>query len=449
MLAVTDLFDTQSRCIDFICSGEDSLIWADVGAGKTVIALSAIQRLGGRWIVFAPLRVADDVWVQETDEWEHLLKMSIVTATSGPRTRAAAARGPTDVVVTNYENLAWWADSDLLRYFDGIVYDEVDKLKDPRTKRFKSLKNHVPLFKHRIGMTGTPASTKLLDLWAQTYVVDGGQSFGPRFDQWKKAHFYPSDYQQHVWKPFPIVTEKYVMGKLEGLVERIEATRRIDDIIETPTRYITLPADGRAAYRELERQLFTRLKSGEKIDAANMAVLTGKLNQIASGFSYTDGKKTVWHTKGKFEELDSLISELQGQPLMIVYHFHAQRDELIQRYGDRLIMLADDAAAVDKWNKNEIELLGLHPASGGHGLNMQKGGAHHIVFLTKPWSAGTFMQVVGRLNRTGQVNQVYVHSIAMADTVDLDIANVVDTRMGEQADILNAMMRRTEARYAA
>ncbi len=451
MRPFSDIRKDQIECVDFICDSEDTLVWADIGAGKTVIAETAMLRLRGRWIVFAPLRVADSVWVQETDEWTHLGPLNVVAATSGPHSRGIIAQNRLiDVVVTNYDNLKWWCDSGLFNQFDGIVFDEVDKLKDPRTIRFKTLKKEVKQFKHRIGMTGTPTPERLLDLWSQVYVIDGGDSFGQSFDKWKKAHFYPYDYEGYDWRPFPVVTDKYVTKALDGLVFRIKSPWT-GTHIETPLRELTFPPDVDAIYRTLEKQLYLRLKDGKVLSAANMAVLSGKLSQIAAGFSYVVDddpdvpRETIWHSKAKYDELDSLISELQGQQLMIVYHFNAELDELKRRYGDRLWEPTEEG--ITAWNAGEAELLAVQPGSAGHGLNLQHSGAHHVVYLTQPWSAGKYHQVIGRLNRSGQVNQVYVHRIVVADSVDLDVIASVVNKWGNQSDLLDEMMRRTEQRY--
>ena len=444
----SDLFQKQVRAIDFMCEGEDTLLWADVGTGKTVMALTTMLRKGGRWIVFAPLRVANEVWVQEAELWDHLGSLNVATATSGPTSRSFMGRSLCDVVVTNYDNMKWWCESGLLERFDNICFDEVDKLKDPSTHRFKAIKKQIKTFDNRIGMTGTPTSNRLLDLWAQTYVVDGGESFGQSFYKFRKEYFFPSDYQQHTWKPIPVTTERMMMDKLSDITYRIEAEKWNGEPIELPPRYVELPKAARVTYTELEKDLWTRLDSGESISAANMAVLTGKLNQIAAGFSYVgedEDRTTEWHTKAKFDELDSLISELQGAQLMIVYHFQAQLEELKRRYGNRLF--EPTKVGIAAWNEGAAELLAIHPQSAGHGLNLQKSGAHHVVFLTLPWSAGLYQQVIGRLDRTGQANQVVVHKISTADTIDADIALTVESKVGEQSAILAHMRQRTEELY--
>ena len=451
MLRYTDLDSQQINAIAFIDSGEDSLICADVGTGKTVISLTAADHalLNGdvkRWLVLAPLLVATDTWAAEPEQWEHLQHCNMAIACGDEKQRWDAINGDADIVVMNYENLQWLmslfprprkGQPDPLP-FDGLICDEIDKLKDVSTNRFKDFRNRIKAFRKRIGLTGTLIPNKLTEAWGQTYIVDGGQSFGRSFYKWRQEHFYPTDYNQRKWAPFPN-TRAYMIDTLKDLAFRLRAVGLPEVVPETP-HYMTLPDDVRDVYAELERHLFIEVEDDKgklrKIDAANSAVLSGKLQQICSGFSYVDKtKEAVWHSTERFEWLAGLIERLGGKQLLMFYHFNEERDELLRRYPGLPYLGGGVSNAkarqhIAAWNNGDLPLMALHPASAGHGLNLQRSGAHHIAFLTMPWSGGLYKQVVGRLARRGQsAERIHVHTALFRDTIDEDVFGIVTGRL--------------------
>ena len=499
----SNLRPQQRDAIDHILSGEDSLIWATVGAGKTVIAQSAIewalgQRDAGdltrpaRWLIVAPKRVALEVWPHEHGEWSHL-EIQPVTLTgfkpAGRRELIEDERN--EICVINYELLPWLLETYPRRGrvdklpFDGIVFDEVDKLKDASTNRFKALRHRIQHFKMRVGMTGTPRPNRDEELWAQTFVVDNGETFGRSFYKWRKQYFYPTDFQGYRWAPFSD-THENLLDSIADLVFQIDSYEGLPPIVEVPPRYTALDAGTMAAYKELERELFVLLydEKGETraVNADSAGVLVGKLQQMCAGFSYVPPAKCVhcgcerlvpsetasglwmctdefdcgkanradilWHSHQRFNELDSLISELQGEQLMIAYHFRAELEELKDRYPDIGVLgagVTDKQAAetIRDWNAGKLELLAMHPASAGHGLNLQHSGARHIAFLTIPWSGGLYAQVIGRLARSGQdAPSVFVHRILNRGTIDEDVAAEASHRLAGNTGVLNAMRQR-------
>jgi SNF2 family DNA or RNA helicase len=499
-LGADELGKDQLDCIRFIKTGEDALVCADVGTGKTVIALTAIRDMFltavddddveiprelyvGRWLVLAPLLVADDVWRNEHKKWAHLGHLKIAIAVGDEAERIEAIESDAKIVVLNYENLTWL----LKRYpikrrtiggkrtrestlpFDGLVCDEVDKLKDVSSKRFKAFRDQVPFFKRRIGLTGTILPNHLLELWGQTFIIDAGETFGRSYYKFRQEYFYPTDYKQYKWAPFPN-THETLIDKLGDITYRLKAQGLPEVVYNEPAR-LELPASVRPLYRELHDELYLLLddkKGGTReVDAANMAVRSGKLQQMCAGFSYVDrlvceacngavaaddkGKQrcvmcnklakpeAIWHSHAKIDWLLDLLGvalHKQREQVLIFYHFVEELAELRRRlpnlrYLGGGVSRKNARESVKLWNEGRLPYLALHPASAGHGLNLQLGGAHRIAFLTLPWSGGMFKQVVGRLCRRGQAaERIYVDAALFKATIDLDVYATVTGKLG-------------------
>lgn len=460
MLTRADLDSDQKEAIQFIRAGEDALLCADVGTGKTVIAMTAGQDAiySGevhRWLVLAPKLVGTETWANERDEWEHLQDMDVAIAIGTPAERKAAIESTAQFVVLNYENLPWLlteypriGKQDTLP-FDGLICDELDKLKDVSSNRFKDFRNRLRKFNKRVGLTGTLVPNSLTEIWGQVFMVDGGSTFagikmpvgnqkvGRSFYKWRQAFFYPTDFNQYNWSPFPD-TEERLLDALDGLVYRLPARGLPPVRMETPWT-LELPSTIDDRYMELEREYYLLVEDSEgnsrEVDAVNTAVMRGKLQQITAGFSYVDGTKdVVWHSKQKFGWLDDLRDRLNRQ-LLVVYHFQAELDELRRRYiglhclGQGVSDKAK-AEAIHAWNSGDIPLLAIHAQSAGHGLNLQKSGAQDIAFLTLPWSGGMYKQVTGRLARRGQsAAEVNVWTALCDNTIDLDVFDTVTTKL--------------------
>jgi len=477
VLTRKDLDSDQVHALAFMASGEDSLICADVGTGKTVLgytaALDAIaEGSATRCIVFAPPLVAADTWAKEPAFWDHIDAALVAIACGNEKQRTLMVESDAKIVVMSYENLSWLME----KYprprtirgvrepetlpFDMLICDEIDKLKSVSSKRFKNFRDRIGCFKKRIGMTGTLIPNELTEVWGQAYVVDGGASFGRSFYEWRKAHFYPTDYKQYNWKPFPS-TRDFLLDQLESIAFRLEA-KGLPEVVTCKPAKLILPPEIREQYNELENEFFLILEDlkGKKreVDAANSAVLVGKLQQICAGFSYVDrSKDSVWHTHAKFDWLDALHGSLvgnYGEQLLIFYHFNEERAELQRRYPHMQflgggISKAKKLKSISAWNAGDIPELALHPASAGHGLNLQHSGAHNIAFLTVPWSGGMFKQVCGRLARRGQTAEyINVHTAQFTDTIDEDVFGKVTGRLEGMQDFLNDLYDRTTAKAA-
>lgn len=462
MLTYADLESDQLYCIEFIDAGEDTLVCADVGTGKTIISLTAALHALNRnevrrWLVLAPLLVATDVWADEVALWEHLYPIKMAVACGNERQRIAAIESDANVVVMNYENLQWLMERyprplkrrgvrppDLLP-FDGLICDEIDKLKEVSSKRFKAFRERIRIFNKRIGLTGTLIPNKLTEVWGQSYIVDGGESFGRSFYKWRRENFYPTDFQQRKWAPFPN-TRQDIIDKLTGLAYRLKAVN-LPKVVTLKPHMMQLPLNIRARYVELEKNFLLLIEDAKgkqrEIEAANAAVLSGKLQQICAGFSYVDrSTEAVWHSKARFDWYDELYNGL-GEQLLVFYHYREELDELRRRYPNLHYLGGGVSnkkarASIKAWNNGQLTQLALHPASAGHGLNLQKSGAHHIAFLTMPWSGGMYKQVIGRLARRGQLaRQIFVHTALFGDTIDELVFGIVTGKLAGMEDFLN------------
>jgi len=461
-----DLDADQHGAILFMMDAEDSLVCADVGTGKTVMSLTAADNAleAGevtRWLVTAPLLVCLDTWANEHKEWSHLQHLDVAVACGTEKERLAALDKEAPITVINYENIDWLmgvyekrGKRDPLP-FDGLICDEIDKLKNVSTNRFKRFRNRIKVFKKRIGLTGTLIPKDLTDLWGQVYLVDNGDTFGRSFYEWRKKFFYPTDFQQYNWAPFESTRDE-LLKALDGLAYRVEGTHLPHVEVEYPTM-LDLPDIMRPRYAKLEKDFYLECE-GMEIEAINSGVLAGRLREMCAGFSYVrpDEKKSktaIWHSFTKFGWLDQLYERLAPKQLLVFYEFKEQLAELQRRYPAKIMGALGSGVStkkkmetIERWNAGELDLLAVHPQSAGHGLNLQKSGANHIAFLTLPWSGGLFRQAVGRLARRGQIHDVvHVHTALLSGTVDNQVFDVVTDRLETMDAFLRDLYDRQNA----
>ena len=418
-----DLRDYQEQAVTFLYEHDRALVLASVGAGKTAIALTAIKEMvengiAKRWLVLAPKRVCTDVWMQEKVKWNSPLSMAIAIGT--PQKRLDAFMSKVDVVVFNYDNLQALPHLN----FDGIVFDELTKLKNPSGKRFKALLKQIDQIKFRWGLTGSFTSNGLEDVFGQCKIVDQsllGRSKGAFLQQ----HFNLIDKNFGQWEARPDALAD-VMKKLRPATFLLESKEYKDKL--PPLNTVELRCDmDMVAYNTMKKEFVAQFGSTQ-ITALNAAVVTGKLQQLASGFIYnstttasaTPGKfvttkEVVSVSSHKFELLEELLEGNQRANTLIVYNFQEELAELKRRYPHAVTL--DDKNAIERWNKGEIEILLLHPKSAGHGINLQYGG-NKIVFVSIPWSLELYEQTVGRLHRSGQAHEVWCYILLTNKTVD-------------------------------
>lgn len=439
MLEPELLTPDQDAAIDRLYTYDNTLLYAKMGAGKTVIALSAISDLlrhgvCSRILVIAPLSVCKTVWANEHERWQHLKHLDVRVAAGGSdQKRRDVIFSECDVVVINFENVRWFfAQMGKTHGFDGLLIDELSKLKDPGSKVFKKLRRHVKDFSWRVGMTGTPVSEHWQGLYSQCMCLDDGAALGTRKDRFMRKYFYPTDYQEYNWELKP-GADKQIMARVHSLFHSVEDYRHELPPLHEHVVEVELPKQSREAYNELLRHSVLELEGGEKIIAANAAVLVGKLQQIANGFLYfdDDGKQGVAMHREKHARIFQIWKALENRPVVIVYAFTYDCYRIMQdmhSWGVPAVKLETQknlAETVEKWNAGEIPVLLMHPKSAGHGLNLAKGGSD-IIFVGPIWSRDQTTQVIARLWRRGQKNPVNVTHVIAKDTVDALIMERVE-----------------------
>jgi len=401
------------------------MILAPVGAGKTAITLTAMTEMVAeghvkRWLVLAPKRVCTDVWPVERLKWAADFDIAIATGT--PAQRQAAFDSAAPIVVTNYDNIQSLPD---LSGFDGVVFDELTRLKNPSGKRFKALLAHLDKIPFRWGLTGSFTSNGLEDVFGQCKVIDQ-TLLGRAKGAFLQKYFVCINRDFGDWQPRKGALEQ-VMDAIRPATFVLDPGEYSDKLPQLNVVEMRCDMPDRKPYEKMKRDFL--LEYGEdKIIAANAAAVTNKLQQMASGFVYdnktiaseekgkfTMKQKVIWFSTHKFELIEEILNENQRDNTIIVYNYKEELAELMRRYPHARTI--DDFNAIPRWNAGEIELLLIHPKSAGHGLNLQFGGCK-IIFLSMPWSLELFEQTVGRLHRGGQTKDVWCYLLICNKTVD-------------------------------
>lgn len=429
----------QDEAADFLYSRDRAMILAPVGAGKTMITLTAMQAMiqdghVKRFLVLAPKRVCTDVWRQEGLKWASNIFIEIAIGTA--KNRIAAFNCAANVIVTNYDNLLWLCRErpDLLQGFDGIVFDELTRLKNPSGSRFKALFKVIDLFKIRWGLTGSFTSNGLEDVFGQCKVVD--QSLlGRSKNAFLQQYFVLMNRDYGEWAARPDSLPK-IMKTIKPATYLLDAGDYAD--LMPPLHMVEIKCQmDMEHYNTMKKDLVVAFPSATAV-ATNLAVVTGKLQQMSSGFVYhstttpskSPGKfntstQSIWFSSHKFDRLEELLAENQRDCTMIFYMYKEELEELKRRYPHAQTL--DDPNAVERWNTGQIELLLAHPKSAGHGLNLQHHG-NKIVFLSLPWSLEYFEQAIGRIHRSGQKREVWCYILMTENTIDERIYSVLQEK---------------------
>ena len=397
----------QETAADFLYEHDRAMILAPVGAGKTAITLTAMYDMlyeghVKRFLVLAPLRVATSVWPVEQPKWAPFMRMAVAVGT--PAQRLAALNSSAQVVVTNYDSLQWLAQQTL--DFDGVVFDELTRLKNPSGARFKALAKVLkcPI---RWGLTGSFTSNGLEDVFGQCKIIDQ-KLLGRSKGAFQQQYFYLINREHNDWAPRPGALE-LVMERIKPATFVLEPGEYKDKLPPLHTVEVRMGLPDRKPYEDMKKDFVARFPDATAV-AVNAAVVTQKLSQMAAGFVYTP--EPVWFSKHKFDRLDELLAENQQANTIVFYNFIEELHELQRRFAH-----ARTVDSIDDWNAGRVRLLCLHPKSAGHGLNLQHGG-HHIVWLSLPWSLELFEQANGRLHRSGQLHAVWCYVMLTNQTVD-------------------------------
>ena len=424
MVQTLQLRPYQDSAADFLFERNRAMILAPVGAGKTAITLTAMADMvahghAARWLVVAPKRVCTDVWPIEAPKWAPMLRLALAVGT--PAQRKAALTSDADVVVINYDNLDKLTD---LSGFDGIVFDELTRLKNPGGKRFKALEKLIKNVPIRWGLTGSFTSNGLEDVFGQCKIIDQAL-LGRAKGAFMQQYFICINRDFGQWVPATGALEQ-IMARIRPATFVLEPGEYADKLPPCHTIELRCVLEDREPYHRMKNEYVARFGS-ERIVAQNAASVTTKLQQMASGFVYNrDGAaQSIWFSPHKFDRLAELLEENQRANTIVAYTYQEELAELKRRFPHAQTM--DDENVVERWNRGEIELLLVHPKSAGHGLNLQHGGCH-MVFLSLPWSLELYEQTVGRLHRSGQRHDVWVYVMLTERTIDERIWAALHTK---------------------
>ena len=449
-----DLHEYQKYCVEFLKTHPEAMLIIEMGMGKSISAMTAILDLMfdsfdvNKVLIIAPLRVAKTVWPEERDTWEHanFLKMSVIVGSA--KQREAAMRVPADIYVINRENVKWLVDYLEKRRipwpFDMVVIDELSSFKNHQSQRWKALRKVRPQIKRLVGLTGTPASNGLMDLWAETFLVDKGARLGRFITRYREAYFKPAGmnpYNGVVYNYEPLPgAEEAIYSKISDITVSMKAL----DYLDMPEQvlvnhFVDMEPNERKLYDDMKKQLLVEV-DGEEIDAANAAVLSGKLLQMANGAIYNDERQMRIIHNRKLEMLGDLIEQANGQNVLVAYwyqHDHERIQEYLTDLGYKPRDLKSDQDIAD-WNAGKIQVGLISPASAGHGLNIQKGG-HILIWFSLIWSLEMYQQTNARLWRQGQKEVVTIHHIVTRDTVDGDVLNALKHKDMTQQNLISAV----------
>ena len=440
----------QRYATEYIETHPVAAVLLDMGLGKTSITLTALNNLlfdsfeVCRILVIAPLRVARNTWGAEIEKWDHLKELKYSVAVGTETERMAALRKKADIYLINRENVQWLiSESGIPFDFDMVVIDELSSFKNHQTKRFRALMKVRPKVKRIVGLTGTPSSNGLMDLWAEFRLLDMGERLGRFIGQYRTSYFRPDKQNGQVvfsYKPLP-GAEKQIYGKLSDITISMKSTDHLQmpELINSRyTVYLSEKEDSR--YADLKKDLVLQLPDGE-ITAANAASLSGKLSQMANGAVYTDAGETVAIHERKLDALEDIIEAANGKPVLVAYWFRHDLKRISGRLQKLKIPYArlDTDGSIRKWNAGEIPVALIHPASAGHGLNLQ-GGGNTLVWFGLTWSLELYQQTVARLWRQGQESEtVVVQHIITKGTIDERIMKALSEKDTTQAALIDAV----------
>lgn len=438
--------DYQRYAINFMRTHPEAALLLDMGLGKTIITLTAIKHMihddftAVRPLIIAPLRVARDTWPEELNKWDHLAGLTMSVMVGTPAQRRQALHADADIWVINRENLPWLTDELKGHWpFDTVIIDELSSFKSHTAKRFKVLKKNRHWIRRIYGLTGTPAPNSLLDIWAPFRLIDEGTRLGKTISSYRSTYFNPGKRNGHTvyeWKLKP-GAEQAIHQAISDITISMKAIDHLDmPEATTVDRRVPLDRKAREAYRELRDEMVADIQ-GEIIDAGSAGVLAGKLQQLAGGAIYTDLDHNWMHVHdAKLEALDEIIEEANGQTVLVAFWYQHDLERLRARYPTGRLLDADQDMA--DWKQGKIQLGFIHPASAGHGLNLQSGG-HIIVWLTPTWSLELYEQTNGRLNRQGQTYPVTIIRIVTDGTIDMRVLDALEGKSTKQQALVDAV----------
>ena len=436
--------DYQRYVTDYIKTHQVAAVLLDMGLGKTSITLTALLDLlfdsfeAHRVLVIAPLRVARDTWPSEIEKWDHLKMLTYAVAVGTEKERKAALLQPADICIINRENVQWLIEQSGIPFdFDTVIVDELSSFKNHQSKRFKSLMKVRPRIRRIVGLTGTPSANGLMDLWAEFKVLDMGQRLGRFIGMYRDTYFKPDKRNGQIiysYKPLPGADEA-----IYRQISDITISMKAADHLKMPELVmnnvsVELSDEERDRYEELRQTLVLQLPETD-ITVANAAALSGKLLQMANGAIYDDDGETIQIHDRKLDALEDLIEGANGKPVLVAYWFRHDLDRIRSRFTIREIKTSAD---IRDWNVGKIPVGVIHPASAGHGLNLQSGGST-LVWFGLTWSLELYQQTNARLWRQGQSETVVIHHIITDGTIDQLVLKALQSKEKTQDSLIAAV----------
>lgn len=432
--------DYQAYASEFILDHPACCLMLDLGLGKTVITLTALWELlldrfeVGRVLIIAPKRVASGTWPQEISKWDHLAGITYSVVMGTEEQRRKALMKPAFVYIINRENVVWLIENGYF-HFDMLIIDELSSFKSYQSKRFKALRKVRSQIKRVIGLTGTPGN--LMDLWAEIGILDMGERLGRFITRYRETYFVPDKRNQMM-----IFTYKPKPGAEEAIYDRISdicVSMKAADYLKMPDLVVSnvevkMDEKEQKKYDQLKGDLVLPMDGGD-IDAASAVGLSNKLLQMSNGACYDENGKVRKIHDRKLDALEDLIEAANEKPILIAYWFKHDRDRLMKRFQAVPIDKAED---IEKWNRGEIPVAIIHPASAGHGLNLQSGGSH-LIWFGLTWSLELYQQCCGRLYRQGQEHTVTIQHIITKGTIDEKVLAALEKKDNTQEAIMAAV----------
>lgn len=434
----------QEYAIRYIETHPISALLIDMGLGKTSITLTAIRNLlfdsfeVCKVLVIAPLRVAKNTWTDEIKKWEHLSTLTYSLIVGNENERLSALNEKADIYIINRENVDWLVNKSGYKFdFDMVVIDELSSFKNHQSKRFKSLMKVRPFVKRIVGLTGTPSSNGLMDLFAEFKILDMGKRLGYFIGQYRNTYFKPDKMNGPIvysYKPLPNA-ENAIYEKISDITVSMKANEylKMPELL-TSNYVVELSNSEKNQYDEMKKSLVLEITDGE-ITASNAASLSNKLCQLSNGAIYDDEQNIVEIHDRKLETLEDIIESMNGKPLLIAYWYRHDLERIKSRFSVRKIKTSED---ISDWNDGKIPVALIHPASAGHGLNLQNGGST-LVWFGLTWSLELYQQTNARLYRQGQKNTVVIQHIITKGTIDEQILKALQRKDKTQSDLIDAV----------
>lgn len=454
----SNLHKYQKVCVEHIITHPFCGVFLDMGLGKTISTLTAIEELKYDYceidtvLVIAPKRVAETVWEEEAKNWDHTKHLTFSKIIGTEKQRLAALKVKADVHIISRDNVAWLCSLYAARLpYDMLVIDELSSFKAHQTQRFKSLRLARPWFKRVVGLTGTPAPNGLINLWSQMYLIDRGQRLEKTITAYRSRYFRPGASNGYVVYSYNLLSdsEKLIQEKIKDIC----ISMRAEDYLEMPERIdnfvrVKMPDKLMDTYKKFEEENIITLaneveQGATTVNAVNAAALSNKLLQFANGAMYDENKNVVPIHDLKLEALKEIIEAADGKPVLVAWTYQFDRDRIKSYFRNMAPRELKTAQDINDWNAGKVQLMLAHPASAGHGINLQAGG-NIIVWYGLTWSLELYQQFNARLYRQGQKQRTIIHHIVTSGTHDEDVVRALKSKDKTQNSLMNSIKAKLE-----